>query len=521
MKYLAILKDSLRETIDSKVFFVVIAFSALAIFLMATLTLTPNPPDEGLRKLIERFSDGSRELDVPILGKVKVTEPFTRYFIRDLKDPANPSRPWDTEYKLTIQADDQEPLGTRLTVLARRLKAEEEQEKIAKTGRKTRSQLIDEEIAEEARRIQEREGSLGNRMEAQHRFIEHMRAFITARLTRELHSLRPEDMEAFIRVQLEDQGNWTVQEVKALEVPEAERKLKLKARVQVKEGEDIRIKTEEAEGEVNRFAVTMVNRSGTYNVWPHKATLLFGAIPLGSSTKPGQVAYNISYYLVSLIGAPAIMLLSCIITAFYIPNMLQKGTIDLLLAKPIGRVGLLLYKYVGGLTFMFLNTTVLILGLWLVLGLRSGIWELSFLLMIPILTFEFALFYALSTWIAVWTRSPVACILVCVLMWSGLIGLGWGYWLASCSPNFKEVVPNWASSTAKVAHTALPHYLDMDWLADRAIEERMLAMPQAERERAGAKGYDGLGWPESLAVTSLYIVLLLGLAGWRFAVKDY
>ena len=54
--------------------------------------------------------------------------------------------------------------------------------------------------------------------------------------------------------------------------------------------------------------------------------------------------------------------------------MLRKGTVDMLVVKPIHRVALLLYKYIGGLTFIFLNTVVAIGGVWLALGLRSGIW---------------------------------------------------------------------------------------------------------------------------------------------------
>src|SRR5262249_11177353 len=158
-------------------------------------------------------------------------------------------------------------------------------------------------------------------------------------------------------------------------------------RVPVQEGEDVRIKTQEGEGEVHKFAVTVVSRDGTYNVWPHNASVLFGAISLGSSAKPGQLVYRVISWGVGFFGASIILLLSCIITAFYIPNMLRKGTIDLLLAKPIHRATLLIYKYIGGMTFIFLNTSVLIFGLWLILGIRGGIWAPSFLLMIFVLTF--------------------------------------------------------------------------------------------------------------------------------------
>jgi ABC-type transport system involved in multi-copper enzyme maturation permease subunit len=199
--------------------------------------------------------------------------------------------------------------------------------------------------------------------------------------------------------------------------------------------------------------------------------------------------------------------------------MLRKGTVDLLLAKPVSRPGLLLYKYVGGLTFMVLNTIVLVFGLWVALGLRSGIWEFAILLMIPVLTLECALFYALSTLLAVLTRSPVVCILGCFLLWGVLFGLGWGHWVAAMAAEGRgDESPGWFTSTLMVAHKVMPHYLDFDWLVDRTVMEHM--QPEANRGQIALK-YGMYSWSESLGVTSLYIVFLLGLSCWRFWAKDY
>jgi ABC-type transport system involved in multi-copper enzyme maturation permease subunit len=527
MKYLAILRDSLRETIDSKVFFVVLAISALFIGVLATLSLQPNPPEEGLRKLVDRLPDGAQEVNLPIMGRVKATPSFTRYELQDLKGPEGPSRPWDAEYQFTIEARDLLPNGGRMAILQDILRAEDAQERRSPTGRTTRGQRIQADLQEEVRHIQEREEKKGgDHFEVQRRMGEQIIAYLTKRLEQEVHSLTRDEMERFFRAQLENQGNWRVTDVKLLDLPESERKIKIKARVPVQEGEDLRLKMEEVVGEVNKFRVTVVSQTGTYKLWPHKATLFFGGIPLGSSSRPGELVYKISYWGIALIGAPVIMLLSCIITAFYIPNMLRKGTIDLLLAKPIGRVSLMLYKYIGGLTFMFLTTALLIGGLWLVLGLRSGVWEPTFLLSIPLLTFEFALFYALSALAAIWTRSPVVSILLCVVMWGLLWGLGWGHYTAhlltseSKDAGGQGSIPGWLSSTAEVAHAALPHYLDLDWLGDRMLQERLLGLSQVERDQLEKK-YEPYRWPESILVTSLYIVLLLGLACWRFWAKDY
>jgi len=524
MKYIAILKDSLRETIDSKVFIVVLAISALFIGILATLSLTPNAPAEGLEKLVARLPDGAQEPDVPVVGRMKVTPSFTRYTLQDLSGPEGKSRPWEAKYQFTIESRDLVPHGGRIAVLQEIIRTEQARSRGDDHRQNTRSSRIQADLRDEVQRIQDRETQKGgDRMEVQRRMGEHILAYLQKRLEQEVQSVTREEMEGFIREQLESQGNWQVAEVTLLELPEAERKIKIKAQVPIREGEDLRLKTEEVEGEVNKFRVTLHNKTDTYRLWPHTATLFFGGIPLGGSSQPGELVYSISRWGIQIVGAPLIMLLSCIITAFYIPNMLRKGTIDLLLAKPIGRVALLLYKYVGGLTFMFLNTTLLILGLWVVLGLRSAVWEPAFLLSIPILTFEFALFYALSTFAAVWTRSPIVSILFCVVFWGALWGMGWGhYWVAVLlkGPGADSPVPQWVTTSFNGAHAALPHYLDLDWCADRALMERSRGLSIAEREEVARK-WEPYRWSESIIVTSLYIVGLLGLTCWRFLAKDY
>src|SRR5437588_5418797 len=145
MKYLAILKDSLRETIDSKVFFVVLAISALFIIILATVSLEPNPPEEGLRNLVERLPDGAQEVDVPIMGRFKATPPFTQYSIQDLQGPEGTRRPWDAEYQFTVESRDLIPNGGRMAILQDILKTEDARERRAGTGRKTRGQQIQED----------------------------------------------------------------------------------------------------------------------------------------------------------------------------------------------------------------------------------------------------------------------------------------------------------------------------------------------------------------------------------------
>ena len=52
MKFLAILKDSLREAIDCKVLYVMVGLSCLVTLVVASLSFKPLPAELNMRKLI-------------------------------------------------------------------------------------------------------------------------------------------------------------------------------------------------------------------------------------------------------------------------------------------------------------------------------------------------------------------------------------------------------------------------------------------------------------------------------------
>jgi ABC-type transport system involved in multi-copper enzyme maturation permease subunit len=522
MKYFAILRDSLREALDTKVIYVTIGISFFVLLVMATLTFEPNPPDQGLQKITERFPDGSIQVDVPILGKIRATTPLVEYKVADLNEQGGSAKPWENEYRFTLEATDVAPQGFRTTVLLELMRAEEEQAVRAGTGRKTRWSKLFGEINGEAKRL-ENSPEFTNLGESakQQKLIEELQRFLARRLQDEIAGLKKEELESFVRQQLENQGNWTVGQVGF----SAAEPMKIKQRVVVPEGAEGRIKTEEVAGERNRLEVALSSRSGTYRVWPHKARLFFGAVPLGSSRQPGSMVFYIQKYLVNSVGASVIMLLSCVVTSFFIPNMLRKGTIDMLLAKPIHRWTLLGYKYVGGLTFMFLNTVVIVGGFWLIIGLRTGIWELGMILMIFILTFQFALFYALSTLLAVLTRSPIVSILGCMMLWALLFGVGWAFYIVNGlqSPTGDKedgILPQWVVTSVQVVHAVLPRYSDLDQLGEKMLYTSLLDPSEAELKKLDTT-YKSYFWDEAFYVTLAWIVVMLGLSCWWFTKRDY
>ena len=107
-----------------------------------------------------------------------------------------------------------------------------------------------------------------------------------------------------------------------------------------------------------------------------------------------------------------IIFFSLISTASFIPSMLEKGTIDLLISKPISRPMILISKYLGAVLFVFLSMVFLLGSIWLILSLKSGYWDPGFLLSILWITLSFAVMYSIVVVIGLTTQSTVVAILV-------------------------------------------------------------------------------------------------------------
>lgn len=98
-------------------------------------------------------------------------------------------------------------------------------------------------------------------------------------------------------------------------------------------------------------------------------------------------------------------LLSIFACASFVPALLEKGTIDLFLSKPVSRAQLLGGKYFGGLLIFFIHIFVLICGIWLIAGMKFGHWDISFLWLLLSSLFYFAILNAVLLLFGVLTKS--------------------------------------------------------------------------------------------------------------------
>lgn len=116
-------------------------------------------------------------------------------------------------------------------------------------------------------------------------------------------------------------------------------------------------------------------------------------------------------------------ILALVSTSTIFPDLVQSGSIDLMLSKPISRVRLFLTKYVCGLLFVALQVSVFSVGTFFVVGIRGGSWEPGLFLAVPIVTLFFSYLFSVCALLGVITRSAIASLLLTIMLWFGLWGL--------------------------------------------------------------------------------------------------
>lgn len=93
------------------------------------------------------------------------------------------------------------------------------------------------------------------------------------------------------------------------------------------------------------------------------------------------------------------------LTAHIIPSMLERGTIDLLLSKPLSRSKLLFSKVLGGFLIAASCMVFFTCGSWLLTSAATGVWNTGYLLSLLPILLEFLALYSLLIYIGLLTQS--------------------------------------------------------------------------------------------------------------------
>jgi ABC-type transport system involved in multi-copper enzyme maturation permease subunit len=163
------------------------------------------------------------------------------------------------------------------------------------------------------------------------------------------------------------------------------------------------------------------------------------------------------------------MFLSVFASAGLIPSVLEPGRIELLLSKPLSRTHILLGRFAGNVLVVALNTSYLVLGVWIILGLKTGIWSPVFLISIATTTFIFAVLLAVVVFIGVTLESAAAATMITVaLMIISPI-------LAQTSLMMRLLSSEWSRNLWRGIYYALPKVYEVGKMTLDAIQSRTFA----------------------------------------------
>lgn len=252
---------------------------------------------------------------------------------------------------------------------------------------------------------------------------------------------------------------------------------------------------------------------------------------LGRQRIVGVVIYWLLSTLVGWIG----MTLTLIATAGFFPTFLERGCIDVVLAKPIGRARLFLFKYMAGMVFVLIQSMVFVGLTFLVMGLRWGVWKPGYLLCIPLLVLLFSYVYCISVLVAVRTRSTLAAILISLAVWAVGAMVHQSPMIFEQFPTLKEKQPA-LHRTLKVLSWIPPKTGDVTYLAARwsGAGLSLDAMPSGtqpdlsredaeviESSRKAEENWLQVNAAQSIGSSLIFEAVLVLLAMWSFRRQDF
>ena len=84
-------------------------------------------------------------------------------------------------------------------------------------------------------------------------------------------------------------------------------------------------------------------------------------------------------------------------TSSLIPSLIKTGNIDLILSKPISRTKILMGRVIGSISIVAFNIFYLVIASWLILSIKSGVWNYHFLYSGFIIMITYGALYSLVT----------------------------------------------------------------------------------------------------------------------------
>jgi ABC-type transport system involved in multi-copper enzyme maturation permease subunit len=221
--------------------------------------------------------------------------------------------------------------------------------------------------------------------------------------------------------------------------------------------------------------------------------------------------------LAGILADTAGVLLALLWTGGFLPTFLEPNAVTVLLAKPAARWTLVIGKYLGVVLFVALHAVLFVGGTWAGIGVATGVWDATYWYAVPLLVINFAVFYAFSAFLAVWTRSTVVAVFGTLLFWVMCWAMNFAHHHA-VGLEVPGVTPS-SSVLIEAGYWALPKPLDMSGIFFDAMNAGTHTEPIRELEAVKEKGKFH---PELSVLSSLgFAAVILGIAVYEFRKTDY
>lgn len=191
-------------------------------------------------------------------------------------------------------------------------------------------------------------------------------------------------------------------------------------------------------------------------------------------------------------------------TAHLVPRMQEKGTIDLYLARPVSRVRLLLSRYVAGLILAGSNVLYLMGSIWLIVGWKTHVFNLRFLLGGSIIFLIIAVLLAFAFLVGVFTSSTA----VSIMTTYGIFFFG--LMLAGHERIAAAVSKEWQAWLIDTLYWVFPKTAELGqavvaFVGGNELPERVLSALA----------------PAPFVTTAAFGIVCLTLASWLFTRKEF
>jgi ABC-type transport system involved in multi-copper enzyme maturation permease subunit len=151
-----------------------------------------------------------------------------------------------------------------------------------------------------------------------------------------------------------------------------------------------------------------------FAVWLKRSPNDPSMIVLFGSTIPGTIngVSSANFFLVTLLKQSTfwIIVLGTFGAAGLMTSFVEKGIVELYLSKPFNRWELFVSRALGASVGVAANLMYCIVGLWLVFGLKLGVWHFGFLVAGLLVSYAFICYFSLVSFVAVWSRNAIMAI---------------------------------------------------------------------------------------------------------------